>query len=39
VCIQAVKQNGMALEFVKNKTHEICLEAVRQNGYALQFIN
>ncbi|EGT3944791.1 TPA: DUF4116 domain-containing protein [Clostridioides difficile] len=35
---EAVKQNGLALEFVKEQTEEICLIAVRQNGLALEFV-
>jgi hypothetical protein len=38
LCIEAVKNNGMSLQFVKNQTHEICLLAVKQNGMALQFV-
>ena len=37
-CLQAVKQYGLALEYVKEQTPEICLEAVKQNGYALRFV-
>ena len=37
-CLEAVKQNGWALQFVKEQTEEICLEAVKQNGWALQFV-
>jgi hypothetical protein len=37
--LEAVKQNGHALQYVKIQTPEICLEALRQNGYALQFVN
>src|SRR5574344_1958171 len=37
-CLEAVKQNGYALEYVKEQTPEICLEAVKQNGYALQYV-
>lgn len=33
-----VKQNGLALEFVKEQTEEICMEAVKQNGMALEFV-
>ena len=36
--MEAVKQNGWALEYVKNQTNEICFEAVRQNGLALKFV-
>ena len=38
LCIEAVKNNGMALQFVKNQTPEICLLAVKENGMALQFV-
>ena len=37
-CLEAVKRDGHALEWVKNQTHEICLEAVKQNGYSLGFV-
>ena len=37
-CLQAVKQNGLALRWVENQTPDICLEAVKQNGYALAFV-
>ena len=33
--LAAVKQNGLALEFVDCQTEEICLTAVAQNGLAL----
>ena len=36
-CLEAVKQDGLVLQFIKNQTPEICLEAVKQNGMALQF--
>ena len=38
ICLTAVRQNGWALEYIKNQTREICLEAVRRTGYALQFV-
>lgn len=40
ICFDAVKQNGMALQFVNNRFQEeyLCLEAVKQNGLALQFV-
>lgn len=38
LCLEIVKKNGLALEFIKNKSHDICLEAVKQNGLAIQFI-
>jgi len=37
--LEAVKQNGYALGFVKEQTEEICLEAIKQDGYALQYVN
>ena len=36
--LEAVKQNGKALQFVKNQTLEICLEAVKQNGESLEYV-
>ena len=38
ICLEAVKQNGFALQFVKNQTDKICMEAVKQDGYALQYV-
>jgi hypothetical protein len=37
-CLDACRQDGMALQFVKEQTEEICLEACRQDGMALQFV-
>ena len=37
-CLEAVKENGFALKWVKNQTPDICLEAVKQNGFALRFV-
>ena len=37
-CLMAVKQYGLALQHVKEQTHEICLEAVKQNGHALEHV-
>ena len=37
-CLEAVKQDGMVLRYVRNQTPEICLEAVRQNNYALKYV-
>lgn len=36
--LEAVKQNGLALEYIENQTDEICMEAVKQNCWALQFV-
>ena len=35
-CLEAVKQDGWALQYVKEQTEDICLEAVKQNGCTLQ---
>jgi len=37
-CLAAVKQNGYALQYVKNQTLEICLAAVNQNGCAVKYV-
>ena len=37
-CLEAVKQHGYTLQYVKEQTPEICLEAVKQNGFALQYV-
>ena len=37
-CLEAVKQNGYALQFVKDQTEEICLVAVKQNGNVLRYV-
>jgi hypothetical protein len=38
ICMIAVKYDGSALEFVKNKTYDICMAAVQQNAMALCFV-
>ena len=38
-CLEAVKQNCYALQYVENQTEEICLAAVKQDGYALAYVN
>ena len=38
VCLEAVKQHGGALVYVKKQTSEICLEAVKQNRYLLEYV-
>jgi hypothetical protein len=38
ICLEAVKQNGYALQYISNQTPEICLEAVKQNGYAIHYV-
>ncbi len=37
-CLEAVKQNGYALKYIKNPTYEICLAAVKQNGCSLKYV-
>ena len=37
-CLEAVKQNELALQYVKEQTPEICLEAVKEDGFALQYV-
>lgn len=36
--LDAVKRNGLELEFVKEQTPEVCLEAVKEDWQALQFV-
>ena len=36
--IEAVKQYGDALRYVKEQTETICMEAVKQDGDALQYV-
>lgn len=38
LCIEAVKQNGMALYHVKKQTPELCLIAVKRNACALKYV-
>ena len=33
--LQKVKQDGYALQYVKEQTYELCLFAVKQNGQAI----
>jgi hypothetical protein len=37
-CMEAVKNNVGALEYVKDQTEDICMEAAKQNGYALKYV-
>ncbi|HID9497650.1 TPA: DUF4116 domain-containing protein [Clostridioides difficile] len=34
----AVKQNGLAIQFVQKQTDEICVEAIKQNKKAIKYI-
>ena len=36
--MEMVRQDGMALQYVKEQTPEICMEAVKQNGWALEYV-
>lgn len=38
ICMEAVKQDGLLLNYVKCKSESICLEAVKQNGNAFKFV-
>jgi hypothetical protein len=38
ICLEAVKQNGKSLQYVRNQTDALCLEAVKQNGFALEYV-
>jgi len=38
ICLEAVKQDGMALQHAKIQTPEICLEAVKENKEAIKFV-
>ena len=39
ICLAAVLQNGLALQFVQNQTPEICMAAIRNNKEALRYVN
>ncbi len=38
LCLAAVRQNGLALEYVGHKSEAVCVVALRQNGLALKFV-
>ena len=38
ICLEAVRNNGLALRYVMEQTEAICLEAVRNNGWALRYV-
>lgn len=38
ICIEAVKQDGDLLKYVKQQSPAICLAAVMQNGDALKYV-
>ena len=37
--LEAVKQDGDALQYVKEQSEAVCLEAVKQDGYALRYVD
>ena len=37
-CLEAVKQDGYALQYVKEQSEAVCMEAVKQNGDALRYV-
>jgi len=39
ICLEAVKQNGYELLFVKEQIPEICLAAVKQEPYIIRYVN
>lgn len=38
-CLNAVKQDGLKLQFVHNQTGDICMAAVKQYGGALRYVH
>ena len=36
--LEAVKQDTVAIQYIKNPSEEVQLEAVKQNGFAIQYI-
>ena len=36
--LEAVKQNGLAVQYIDNPSEEVQLEAVKQNGGAIKYI-
>ena len=36
--LEAMKQNGLALGYIKNQTPELCMVAVKENGLALEYV-
>ena len=38
MCLEAVRQNPLALECVKEQTPDICMAAVKQDGMALAYV-
>ena len=38
MALEAVKQDGHALQYVKDQTEAVALEAVKRNGHALRYV-
>ena len=38
-CLEAVKQDGYSLQYVKEQTEAVCLEAVKQDGDSLRYVS
>ena len=38
LCMEAVKRDGRALEYVENQTPEICLAAIKEYSFALKWV-
>ena len=38
VQLEAVKEDGYSVKFIKNPDKEVQLEAVKEDGYSIQFI-
>jgi len=39
VQLEAVRKNGLVIDYIKNPSEQVQLEAVRQNGSAIRYIN
>ena len=38
ICMEVIKQNGLALQYVKRQTDDICMCAIKQNENALKYV-
>lgn len=38
VQLEAVKEDGFSIQFIKNPSQEVQLEAVKQDGFSIQYI-
>ena len=39
ICLEAVKQYGLTLKYVKKQNEQICLEAIKQDKLAIQYVD